>query len=112
MFKVKFKNNLANFLIAAMLAVFVAGQFLSLAHSLSHHENNVAVTKDIPAPKHDVKDCALCSFNNSANQIIAVTTFIFAAIYFALAFFSRKFDRVKFSYLLSSNLSRAPPALS
>jgi hypothetical protein len=111
MLKVKTQNNLANLLMTAILLLFVAGQFLSLSHSFSHHEN-VKISKETPVEKHSKSDCVLCSFSNSLNQIIIFATTAFAVTYFYLAFFVRKFDRIKLSYLLTSNFSRAPPALS
>lgn len=109
MLKAKNQHNFVKIFIAAILAIFVAGQFLVLSHSFAHNE---IVAKEKPVKQHEAKDCALCFLSNSFAQAIFVATFTFLAAYFLVNFALRKFDLVKLSYLLSSNLSRAPPAIS
>ena len=112
MLRDKSQNNLVKTLIAALLAIFVAGQFLALSHSFSHQESLVKTSQELPHQDHKASDCILCSFASSINNIAIFTLVTFSAISFYLAFARRKFSRVKLSYLLTSNLSRAPPAIS
>jgi hypothetical protein len=89
-----------------VLVLFIAGQGISLAHSFSHYEFS---TKEQPLKKHHSESCALCFSANFQNQIFANTALTFCLAIFYLTFFTRFFDRVKLSYILSSKSSRAPP---
>jgi hypothetical protein len=109
MFKAKNQHNLIQILIAAILTIFVAGQFLALAHSFSHDE---ITAKEVPAKQHEKRDCNLCFLAHSFSQTIFTAVLTFGAVYFLVNFALRKFDLVKLSYLFSLNLSRAPPAIS
>lgn len=113
MFKVKIAHSHKNILLALMLAAFVCTQLFAISHNFSHHLNfKTEFSKEQPQKKHKDINCSWCFVSNLHNQILLSAAFVFVASYFSFAFFSRKFDRVKASYLLSSKASRAPPAIS
>jgi hypothetical protein len=114
MFKVKIaKHNYLNFFLAALLAMLVCTQVFAVHHNFSHHLNfKVDATKNQPAKNHANHNCGWCFLNNFQNQIFQTAILTFVATYFLLAFSSRKFDRVKSAFFLSSKASRAPPVIS
>lgn len=130
MFRIKIQSKFTKFLVATLLILFVFSRGISLIHNFLHQELNSSETNSL-ATSHleqsffaklifahekssDKKfsHCLLCSFSNSQNQITPLANLIFCVAAFYLAFASRKFDRVKLSYLLSSKAPRAPPVIS
>ncbi len=110
MFKAKIKHNYQNILTAAILILLVATQIFAVAHKFSHHSAaNIEITQDQPTKQHNDHACVWCFSSNLQNQILLTASFIFLAAYFYLTFFTRNFNRVKASYLLSSKSPRAPP---
>ena len=130
MFRIKIQSQFTKFLVAILLILFAVSKSILLVHTFSHQEINaqesrlVAVSqleqnffeKIIFAHEKSTgkksEHCFLCSFSNSQNQITLPASLFFCVAAFYLAFASRKFDRVKFAYLLSNSAPRAPPALS
>ena len=136
MFKEKAKYISKNFLLPIFLVLFVAGRSVLLVHSFSHQEFDQGIsgskkTQQVTIQDKNIlekiiffhsgnssdsskkaADCSLCALSNLQNQVLFSAVFAFAITAFYLAFISRDFNRVKFSYLLSSYSSRAPPQVS
>jgi hypothetical protein len=98
----KIKNKFFTALMLLALFCFAFGAVISVAHAVSHDVHQVK----------DFHNCALCSFSNSQNKILIAPEISLLVAAFFLVFALRNFNRVKLSYLLSSNQSRAPPKVS
>lgn len=93
-------------LVPALLLILVFGNIASSVHKIEH-ESKIFQMSD----QSQDGDCFLCSFANSRNQTIFLTPFIFVLSLFYFSFILSKINRVKASYLLSSNFARAPPVI-
>ncbi len=130
MLKIKIQSNFTKFFAAILLILFVSSGSLALFHAFSHHEiiadesasikvqslektffAKIIFAHEKSAGKNS-ENCFLCSFSNFQSQVSLAPNLIFLAASFYLVFAFRKFDRVKLSYLLSSQAPRAPPVIS
>ncbi|MDX2082961.1 MAG: hypothetical protein SFV53_03120 [Rickettsiales bacterium] len=106
MFKIKTQSKFAKLLIINLLTIFVAAKTILLVHSFSHNQNNFSHQE---SPQHNCEICALANFQN---QILTAPNFVLTILAFFITFLARKFNRAKFSFLLSSYYSQAPPVIS
>lgn len=84
--------------------MLIFGNVFSVSHLIKHD------SKIFQTNNHDNSaDCLLCSFANSQNQIHGVFALAFILSLFYFTAILSKINRLKASYLLSSNLARAPP---
>lgn len=112
MFQIKSQSNFIKIFVVLLLALFVAGSSFSMLHAFSHHTSVVENSSNDKNPEQKSTHCLFCFFSNFQNHINLTPQLFFCVAAFYLAFISREFDRVKLSYLLSSNAPRAPPVIS
>jgi hypothetical protein len=122
MFSIKIQSNFTKFFVAVLLVLFVTSRAVSMLHAFSHQEKEAVFAGDSVFAKlifsheksSDKKSehCSICSAFNSHNQSLISSSLVFFAAFLLFVFALRKFDRVKLSYLLSSQAPRAPPVIS
>jgi len=100
--------------LALLLSCFILANIFSSLHSFSHKisADLVLSEKSNSSQSHDLSHCSLCLVSNFSEKTTFSIAIFFAFLSFALSFNARVFDRVKWSYLNSSFLSRAPPKIS
>ena len=122
MLKIKIQSNFTKFFIAVLLVLFVTSRANSMLHAFSHQKSGVEfkmsnifaklIFAHEKSTEKKSEHCSICSVFKAQNQTLtsAYLAFLVAFLYFVFAI--RRFDRVKLSYLLSSQAPRAPPVIS
>jgi len=122
MFKLKDKSNFTKFLAVLFLVLFVTSRGFSMLHAFSHQENGVnfksenffskLIFSHEKSTEKNSDHCLICSSASLQSQTLSSSSLIFFAAFIYFVFALRKFDRIKLSYLLSSQAARAPPVIS
>jgi len=110
----KSKNQIHQYLIIALLALFAIGQATSIVHSFSHQaDGKITLEKSSKKEqKHNLSDCAICSsFSFTANGMLFNLASFSLLCFLILTKFLVE-NRQKLLAFKTSNPSRAPPYFS
>ncbi|MBL6665198.1 MAG: hypothetical protein ISQ34_05075 [Rickettsiales bacterium] len=99
------KDLILKTFILLLLGFVVFAKSSILLHEYSHDAVNIVDFDD------NEEDCALCEFAKISSKIFLFVAFAMLILSGYLVNVLSRLNRLKLSYLLSSKLSRAPPAI-